>query len=56
MWVPIEGSGNDRMAVADDTVMILNLNSIHRLAVQPLRLFSDGFESGDLSAWSAAIQ
>jgi hypothetical protein len=44
------------MLFADDTVMILNLKSIHRLAVQPLRLFADGFESGDFSAWSAAIQ
>jgi len=55
-WVPIEGSGDGRMAVADDTVMILNRRSIHRLAVQPQRLLVDGFESGDLSAWSVAIQ
>ncbi len=55
-WVPIEGSGNDRMAIADATVMILNQRDIHSLAVQPLHLFSDGFESGDPSAWSAAIQ
>ena len=27
-WVRIAGSGNDRMAVADDTVMILNLKCI----------------------------
>jgi len=55
-WVPIEGSGDGRMAVANDTVMILNRRSIHRLAVQPQRLLVDGFESGDLSAWSVAIQ
>jgi hypothetical protein len=55
-WVPIEGSGDGRMAVADDTVMILNRRSIHRLAIQPYRLLADGFESGDLSAWSVAIQ
>jgi hypothetical protein len=37
-------------------VMILNRKNIHRLAIQPYRLLADGFESGDLSAWSVAIQ
>ncbi len=36
--------------------MILNRKKIHRLAIQPYRLLADGFESGDLSAWSVAIQ
>jgi len=55
-WVPIDGSGGGRMEFVDDTLMILENRNIHRLDVQPQRLLADGFESGDLSAWSVSIQ
>jgi len=56
LWVPIADSAGGRMALGDNTLMILENGNIRRLDVQPDRLLADGFESGDLSAWSGSSE